>query len=51
MVSEGNKIHKIKGRGEASPPPHPPKFRLTFPQNGSIKRKEQELEILLVSAD
>jgi hypothetical protein len=24
---------------------------LTFPQNGSIKRKEQGLEILLVTAD
>ncbi|MFQ5772766.1 MAG: hypothetical protein ACE5HX_19680, partial [bacterium] len=31
--------------------PFDPKQSLTFPRNDSIKRKEQGLEILLVSAD
>jgi len=31
--------------------PYDPKQSLTFPRNDSIKRKEQGLEILLVSAD
>jgi hypothetical protein len=31
--------------------PYDPKQGLTSPRNGSTKRKEQGLEILLVSAD
>jgi len=31
--------------------PYDPKQGLTFPRNGSIKGKEQGIEILLVSAD